>query len=222
MRKPPKYVIIGGGGRVGYRLAQLLLEKKLDVAIVERDKEVCERIASSLNALVINGDCTSPKILEDAGARQADAFAGVTGDDSHNIVACHLAKHMFQVPLTLARVENPEMTKTAQETGIDFVFSPSHVSAFVLENAISLPGTVSILTSGTLTRAVETTIQGGCPAEGKLIKDLELPKNCVIGAIYRGRTIIIPHGKTVLKRGDVVALIGEEEAIRGALKLFTK
>jgi trk system potassium uptake protein TrkA len=220
--KVPEYVIIGGGGRIGSRLAQLLLEKGLDVAIIEKEKEVCDNLASQMNALIINGDITSRKALEDAGARQADAFVGVTGDDSHNIVACHMARHMFQVPLTLARVENPEMIKTAQETGIDFVFSPSHVSAFVLENAISLPGTVSVLLSGTLTRAVEITLQEGSPAEGKTIESLQLPKGCVVGAIQRGGNLIIPHGSTTLRRGDVLALIGEETAIRKALKLLLK
>jgi len=218
--KVPEYVIIAGGGRIGSRLAELLLKKGLDVVIIEKEKEVCEALASKMNALIINGDATSRKALEDAGARQADAFVGVTGDDSHNIVACHMAKHTFQIPLTLARVENPEMIKTAQETGIDFVFSPSHVSAFVLENAISLPGTVSVLLSGTLTRAVEITLSEGSPAEGKTIESLQIPKGCVIGAIYRGGSLIIPHGGTVLRRGDVLALIGEEVAIRKTLKLL--
>jgi trk system potassium uptake protein TrkA len=127
---------------------------------------------------------------------------------------------MFQVPLTLARVESPEMIKTAQETGIDFVFSPSHVSAFVLENAISLPGTVSVLLSGTLTRAVEITLPERSPAEGKTVESLKMPKGCVIGAVYRRGNLIIPHGSTVLRRGDVLALIGEEVAIRKALKLL--
>jgi Trk K+ transport system NAD-binding subunit len=165
--KVAEYIVIAGGGRIGSKLAELLLEKGKDVAIIEKNKEVCEELASRLNALIIHGDATSRKALEDAGTRRADAFAGVTGDDSHNIVACHMAKHMFQVPLTLARVENPEMIRTAQETGIDFVFSPSHVSAFVLENAISLPGTVSVLLSGTLTRAVEVTLTDNSPADGK-------------------------------------------------------
>jgi trk system potassium uptake protein TrkA len=220
--KVAEYIVIAGGGRIGSKLAELLLEKGKDVAIIEKNKEVCEELASRLNALIIHGDATSRKALEDAGTRRADAFAGVTGDDSHNIVACHMAKHMFQVPLTLARVENPEMIRTAQETGIDFVFSPSHVSAFVLENAISLPGTVSVLLSGTLTRAVEVTLTDNSPADGKAIQDLEIPKGCVIGAIYRKGNLIIPHGSTVLRRGDVVALIGEESAIRKTLKLFLK
>jgi trk system potassium uptake protein TrkA len=220
--KVPEYIIIAGGGRIGSKLAELLLEKRKDIAIIEKDKEVCERLASELNALIIHGDATSRKALEDAGARHADAFVGVTGDDSRNIVACHMAKHMFQVPLTLARVENPEMLKTAQETGIDFVFSPSHVSAFVLENAISLPGTVSVLLSGTLTRAVEVTLTDESPAEGKTIEELQIPKDCVIGAIYRKGNLIIPHGSTVLRKGDVVALIGEESAIRKTLKLLLK
>ena len=220
--KVPDYIVIAGGGRIGSKLAELLLEKGKDVAIIEKDKEVCEELASRLNALIIHGDATSRKALEDAGARRADAFTGVTGDDSHNIVACHMAKHIFQVPLTLARVENPEMIKTAQETGIDFVFSPSHVSAFVLENAISLPGTTSVLLSGTLTRAVEVVLRDECPAEGKSIQDLAIPKGCVVGAIFRKGNLIIPHGNTVFRRGDVVALIGEESAIRKSLKLFLK
>ncbi len=218
--KVPSYVIIAGGGRIGSRLAELLTDRGIDVAIIEKDREVCEELATRLNALVINGDATSRKALEDAGARQADIFAGVTGDDSHNIVACHMAKHLFQIPFTIARVENPEMIKTAQETGINFVFSPSDVSAHVLENTILLPGTTSVLLSRSLTRAVEILLPDNSPAAGKTIKELKMPKGCVIGAIFREGGLIIPHGDTVLRGGDMIALIGEEDAIRRSIKIF--
>lgn len=215
-----EYVVIGGGGRIGSKLAELLIKKGIEVVIVEKNKDTCEALSSRLNAMILNDDITNPKALEDAGARHADVFVAVTGDDSHNIVACHMAKHIFQVPITMARVENPEMRRTAEETGIDFVFSPSQVSAFVLENSILLPGTTSVLISETLTRAVEITLERNAPADGKMIEELKLPKGCIIGAIYRKGSLVIPHGRTVLKSGDIVALIGEEEAIRKAIKLF--
>jgi len=212
--KKATFVIIAGGGRVGSHLAKTLVSEGKDVVVVEKDPAVCEKLASEINALIINGDVTNKKVLEDARIQGADVFAAVTGYDNENIVACQLAKHSYNVPLVLARIEDMDRAKMMGGMGIDLIVSPAHVAAMVFENAIALPGTTSVLVSGTITRAVEVEVSEKSKASGKKIVNLSIPSGCVVAAIYRKGKLIIPHGDTVLKAGDVVALIGEENAIR--------
>jgi trk system potassium uptake protein TrkA len=218
--KKAQYVIIAGGGRVGSHLAKILEPSGRDIVIIEKDAEVCEKLSSELNALVICGDATDKKTLEDAKIQMADVFVAATGNDNENIVASQLAKYTYKVPLVLARVEDMDRAKMLRGMGIDLIVSPSHVAALVFENAIALPNTTSILVSETITRAVEVTIPGDSKVLGKRIRDLNLPLECVIAVIYRGGKLILPHGDTVMKPGDIVALIGKEEAIRKTVEIL--
>ena len=211
--KKATYVIIVGGGRVGAELAKTLVKGVRDVVIVEKDAAICEKLASEINALLINGDATDIKTLDDAGIKKADVLVAVTGDDNENIVACQLAKYQFKVPMVLARVEDLERAKMLRNMGMDLIVSPSHVAALVFENAIAIPSTAIILTSDTITRAVELTVPEDSKAAGKKIRDLSISPDCVIAALYRGGKFIIPHGGTTIKSGDIMALIGKEKDI---------
>ena len=219
MRKAT-YVVIAGGGRVGAQLARQLIEQGKDVVVIEKDQALCERLSTEMNALVINGDTTDKKVLEDAKIENADVFAAVTGNDSENIVASQLAKHSYNVPLVLARVEDMDRARMMQGVGIDLIVSPAYVAAMVFENAIALPGTTSVLISRTITRAVEVDVSENSKAKNKKIADIAIPVGCVVAAIYRKGKLIIPRGSTVIKEGDVVALIGEENAIRKFVEML--
>jgi trk system potassium uptake protein TrkA len=212
--KDAKFIVIGGGGRVGSYLAKTLVEQGKDVVVIEKEQTVCEKLASELNALVINGDITDKKMLEDARIQNADVFAAVSGNDSENIVSCQLAKHAYGVPLVMARIEDTDRAKMMQGMGIDLIVSPAHVAAMVFENAIVLPGTTSVLISGTITRAVEVEVSENSKINDKKIADVSVPSGCVIAVIYRKGKLIIPRGDTIIKAGDMVSLIGEEGSIK--------
>lgn len=218
--KKANYVVIAGGGRVGSHLAKMLVAEGRDVVVIDNDSSVCDKLAGEINALVICGNASDKKTLEDAGVKKADVFAAVMGNDSENIVAAQLAKLSYKVPLVLARVEDMDRAKMLRNMGIDLIINPSHVAAMAFENAIALPGTISILISETITRAVEVNISDKSKAVGKRIKDLTLAPDCVIAAIYRGAKLIIPHGGTILKADDIVALIGKDKAIMQAVDIL--
>ncbi|MFN4132830.1 MAG: potassium channel family protein [Candidatus Hadarchaeales archaeon] len=218
--KKANYVIIAGGGRIGAHLAKVLEPSGRDIVIIEKNPKVCEKLSSELSAMIICGDATDIKILEEAKIQEADVFAGVTGNDNENIVACQLAKFTYKVPLVLARVEDVERAEMLKNMGIDLIVNPSHVAAMVFENAIALPGTTSILVSETVTRAVEIVVPEAAKVVGKRIRDLNFPIDCVIASIYRAGKLIIPHGDTVIKPGDILAVIGKEEAIAKVVKLL--
>lgn len=218
--KKATYVIIAGGGRVGAHLAKILESSGRDIVVIEKDPKVCEKLTSELNGLVICGDASDKKTLEEAKIQTADVFVAVSGNDNENIVACQLAKYSYKVPLVLARVEDADRAKMLRGMGIDLIVSPAHVASMVFENAIALPGTTSVLISETITRAVEVDVPELSKARGKKIRDLPLPSECVIAAIYRSGKLVIPHGDTVIKSGDIVALIGKEVTIRKVVDIL--
>lgn len=95
-------VIVVGGGKVGYYLAETLLEHGHKPFVIETDKEICRKIANNLDIPVINGDGTTLGALESAGVEHCDAFVSVTGQDQVNLIACQLAKKRYGVERTVA------------------------------------------------------------------------------------------------------------------------
>ena len=81
MTKKPRYIIIAGGGKVGSHLAKMLTQHGKDVTLIEKSSEVCEKLAEELNALIICGDATDKKMLEEARIKEADVFVAATGND---------------------------------------------------------------------------------------------------------------------------------------------
>ena len=102
------YIIIVGGGRVGYYLTKELLDEGHEVLIVEKKATVCEGITGELGGVCVQGDGCETATLADIGTRRADMLIAVTGDDEDNLVACQVAKHKFNVPRTIARIRNPQ------------------------------------------------------------------------------------------------------------------
>jgi len=102
------YIIVVGGGRVGYYLAKALLEEGHEVLIVEQNPNVCKTINDELGGICSRGDGCEVTTLVKAGTGRADMFVAVTGEDQHNLVACQIAKHKFKVPRHLCADKKPE------------------------------------------------------------------------------------------------------------------
>ena len=101
-------VLIAGGGRTGARLASLLLNQNYRVRLVENRRELLGYLHQELPTEVIyEGNPVDPSVLEAAGIREVNDVAAVTSSDSTNLVICYLAKTQFDVPRTIARVNNP-------------------------------------------------------------------------------------------------------------------
>ena len=122
-----------GGGKVGAFLAEALDTKGHRVAVIERSKELCERLAASTNAVVIHGDGCDLRYQEEAEVGDSDVFAAVTGDDDDNLVACQLAKTYFQVPRTVARVNNPKNERIFNKLGVDAISSTTVIAELIEE-----------------------------------------------------------------------------------------
>ncbi|HUZ89758.1 MAG TPA: TrkA family potassium uptake protein [Candidatus Acidoferrales bacterium] len=131
------YAIVVGGGKVGYYLSRDLLERGHEVTLVEKDGSRAEWLESQLGSIVMRGDGDELAFLSTTGIERADAVLAVTGDDEDNLVALQLAKKRFNVPLTIARVNNPANVEIFKTLGVDQAVSATEVLLGALENPIS-------------------------------------------------------------------------------------
>src|SRR3990170_3861113 len=117
------YIVVVGGGNIGYHLARSLLSEGHEVLVIEKDAQKCERISEDLGSITLRGDGCEVATLETAGAGRADMLVAVTDHDEDNLVSCQVARHRFQVKRTVARVANPKLVPVFQRLGVDCVVS---------------------------------------------------------------------------------------------------
>ena len=211
-------VIVIGGGKVGYYLAETLLEHGHKPFVIETDKETCRKIANNLDIPVINGDGTTLEALESAGVESCDAFVSVTGQDQVNLIACQLAKQRYGVARTVARVNNPKNLKVMKRLGVDIPVSSTDSIARLIEREIDV-ATIKRLLS--INRGEATISEVGIPKNyvrnGMALADFNLPNECVIVSITRGDTLIIPRGNTQILSGDKLIVICRNEYLHKLL-----
>ena len=215
------YIVIVGGGRVGYYLAKELLSARHGVALVDREPKLCQQIAKELNILVIQGDGCDPRRLEEAGLQRADVVAAVTGSDEANLVICQLAKEVSGVKRTVSRVNNPKNTHTFNEVGVDVAIDSTSIIAKVIEEEVSLEDLTTLMTfrKGKLALA-RVDLNQDSPCVNRRIMDINIPHDSVLVSIIRGEEVIIPRGDVVLQaKDDIVALTtaGKERKLLDAL-----
>ncbi len=217
------YIIIVGGGRVGYYLAKALLEEDHEVLIIEQNPNVCKTINDELGGICSRGDGCEVTTLVEAGTGRADMFVAVTGEDQHNLVACQIAKHKFKVPRTFARIKNPKNEDLFKKLGIDVTISSTNViMEHITESLPSHPLTHLMDIPERDLEVVEVRIPVGSASIGKAVKDLSLPAGSMLSLIIRKeQKPILPVPTTVLLAGDQVIAVTSsetEEALRAALR----
>jgi trk system potassium uptake protein TrkA len=215
------YILIVGAGKVGYFLAQRLLKDNHSVALVDKDKSICEEITRRVDILVINGDGCSPLVLKEAGIERADVVAAVTGDDEDNLVICQLAKERFSVTRTVGRVNDPKNEHIFFELGVDIPIDATAIIAKIIEEEVSFNDFVNLLSfkRGKLA-IVRVDLPDDAPVINRKLQDVQLPPDSVFVSILRGEEVIVPRGDTVLESGDdIIALtmVGNESKLLGVL-----
>ncbi|EHP89674.1 NAD-binding protein [Methanotorris formicicus] len=215
------YIIMAGIGRVGYALAKSLSGKGYDLVLIDVDKEKCKTISAELDALVIHGDCTKTKILEDAGIEDADIFIAVTGREEINLMSSLIAKG-YGVAKTIARVSEPEYKDVFEKLGVDVVVSPELVAANYIEKLIERPGIVDLAIVGRGDAEIlELVIPQNSKVANKKIKDLGRPNDYLIVAVYEDKELKIPDGNTELKPGERILVLAKSDAVDEIRKFFT-
>ncbi|HUS13979.1 MAG TPA: TrkA family potassium uptake protein, partial [Chloroflexia bacterium] len=113
------YVIVVGGGKVGYYLTKTLVNEGYEILLIERNSAKVNIYRDRFGAVVMQGDGAEVTTLEEAGAGRANVVIAVTGDDEDNLVICQVAKRRFNVPRVIARINNPKNEQIFRLLGID-------------------------------------------------------------------------------------------------------
>jgi trk system potassium uptake protein TrkA len=206
------FVLVVGGGKVGYYLTKELIESGHEVVLMEKDRDRAAQIADEIGSVVVPHDGCEGKYLAEAGANRADIVAAVTGDDEDNLVICQMAKHHFDVGRTIARVNNPKNEGLFKHLGVDELISPTRMILGSIEQDIPVHELLHLaaLGEGEL-ELIEAHLQSGSPAVGRAPKDLEIPEGCSLFAFIRDGVAAPLRPDTVLREGDKVIAIGKTE-----------
>jgi trk system potassium uptake protein TrkA len=217
------YIIIVGGGQVGYHLTRALLAEGHEVLVIEKNASVSQGIANELgSSVVLHGDGCEVSVLTEAGTSRADMLLAVTGDDEDNLVACQVAKYKFTVGRTLARVRNPRHESLFRKLGVDVTVSSTSIILEHIEHEVpSHPLMHLMLIRDRGLEIVEVTVPAGSKSVGQAIKDLTIPPDTVLSLIIRkAQNPIIPTPDTVIEAGDQVVAVtppASETDFRSAL-----
>lgn len=214
--------IIIGGGKVGYYLSKTLLERNYDVSVIEKEKDVCQYFANTLDVTVVLGDGSTAKALKKAGAERCDSVIAVTGEDEVNLVICQMAKRLFDVKKTIAKVNNPKNVDTMRFLGVDIAISGTDNIIKQMEREVDNSRIKELMPINGKTAVFEVIIPENYVYDGKMIVDIKLPDGCNIISITRGEELIIPRGRTKLLSNDkllIVSSISAANEVRKMLKI---
>jgi trk system potassium uptake protein TrkA len=217
------FVIVVGGGNTGSQLAKLLLEAGHTVRVIDERPAVLEKLGTEIpKESIVDGDGSSPTILEKAGVHRAQVLAAVTGYDETNLVITSLGKFEFNVPRVIARINNSKNAWLfTPDMGVDVALNQAEILARLTAEEMSIGDMMTLLK---IRRGqysiVEEKIAPGSVVIGKEIKDLVLPNNCVISGIIRRTEMILPRGTTVLLEGDEIFALVDDNARQQLSKLL--
>lgn len=219
------YVIIVGGGRVGYHLADHLIKGGHEVFIIERDAHKCDLIAEQLGHIVLKGDGSEPRILQEAGARRADVLIAVTGNDEDNLAACLVAKHLFGVGRTIALANNPQNERLFHQLGVDAAVSATGILMAQIEEELPTRGHVELVSLKGNWEVAEIEVPEASRVVGKRLQELEadIPQQVILVAVVgRDGRLRRAEPTTLIQAYDrVIALTPSEEA-EALVELFTE
>jgi trk system potassium uptake protein TrkA len=215
-----KNIMILGGSRIGVLTAELL-ENDYHVTLVEKNRDLCEKIAGRLkNTLVLNIDARDVEALEEEGLDDMDAFIAVTGDSESNIMSSLVAKN-HGVKKTIARVENIDYIHLSQNIGIDTLINKKIIAASNIFKYVR-KGDVSAIANlnGVEAEIIQFIVKPDSPVTKLPIYRLGFPKTANISGVVRGDIGFIPFGNFQMRAGDKVVVFCLTKSINKIEKYF--
>lgn len=202
-----KNIMVLGGSQVGYHTAKRL-SRKFNVRLIEKNKEKAFDLADQLkNVMVINGDCRDVELLQEEGIEDMDAFIAVTGNSETNIMSSLVAKK-HKVKKTISLVENMDYIHLSQNIGVDTMINKKLIAANFIFRYIR-QGDVISLTSihGVDAEILEFIVKSGSKITEYMIKDLDFPKEAIIGGVVRNGEGHIAMGDFQISPKDRVVVL---------------
>jgi trk system potassium uptake protein TrkA len=206
------YVVIVGGGLVGFYLARALLQTGHEVTIIEKSPDTYEVVSQQVDCPVVLGDGSATAVLERAGASRANLLCAVSNHDQDNLISCQVAKYRFGIPKTIARVKNPKNEMVMRRLGVDTTVSSTAIIAGVIQNELpSIPVRTLASLASCCSGIVEYHLTPISPVLGKSPRSVALPPGCsMIGVMRNGKTLTC-FDSIMFERGDtLLALVPSE------------
>ncbi len=213
-------ILIAGGGKVGYSVAETLSAEGHDITVIDRDPEVIEHVSNTLDVICVLGAATNHETLREAGAAQADLLLAATEQDEVNMV-CGITARKLGTRHVAARVRDPEylhQTAFLQEAlGLSLIINPEYECAREISRILRFPSAsrVDTFSKGSV-EIVEYRVPEGSRLHGMSLK--ELPRafgaRALVVVVERGGEALIPNGDFVLQSGDMLSLSGSSHELR--------
>jgi trk system potassium uptake protein TrkA len=195
-------IVIAGSGRVGGDLARELADHGHDVSVVDKSRAALEGLGSTFNGSVHLGLAYDVGVLKEAGIEYADAFVAVTDSDNANLMAVQLAKEVFMVPKTIARLDDPHRERAYRELDVAYIPASRLISKVVYEQVVEQEFRLHVTFEDGETEIVD--MQLGPAAADLQVEDLEIDDRLRVAAVRRDGRTFIPDGEFHLKEGDLV------------------
>ena len=223
-------VLIIGGGSTGQNIANRLLVKdelrlvfrasEHQITFIDSNDEVCQELSQRYNVPVFQGDGTKRQLLEQVGAENIDFVIAATDADGSNVIAGMECKRLGMNKV-IAIVRDPDYVPLIEESGLMAISAPWATAAMV-ENLLDRPGIADLFEIGTgVASLVGVVVPEGARVAGEAIQDIDVPQECVVAAVIRGKAFVVPRGGTVIEAGDHVVFVGPTAAVKKANDRFS-
>ena len=207
------YIIVIGGGKIGYYLSRTLLSEGHEVLVIEKDQAKCQHISDELGSICIRGDGCEATTLAEAGTGRANMLIAVTPEDEDNLVSCQMAKQKFNVPMTIARLNNPKNRPIFKKLGIDVaVSSIDLILEHIEEEVPTHPLTHLLSLKDGEQEIVEVKVPPTSPVVGKRLKDIPLPRDSFLSLIIgKEKGAQLPTPNTIIEPDDRLIAVTRPE-----------
>ena len=208
------YIVLVGGGRVGFYLARALFNAGHEVFIVERNGRRVGELTAQFGNVAIKGDGSDPVIQMEAGVARADILIATTGADEDNLAACQLAKHRFNVPKTMTLINSPEDERLFEILGVDVVLSSTQLLLGAIEEELPAHAKAHVLPVQGNREAATIAVPQGSPIIGKRLGAIQLPPETSIVAVVSrdGQLKRLDDDTEVELHDEIVAITVADQA----------
>ena len=229
LRRKRMQVLIISGKRQGQNIANRLLAKdkfrmmfrsaEHQVTFIEEDEALCKKLEQLYNCPIYQGDGTKQELLQQVGADNVEVVIAADEDDGRNVIAALQAKQL-NFKQVIAIVQEPEYTQLLEQNNVVAISAP-WATATMVENLLDRPGLAQLYEFGIgAASLLDVNVPENAEVDGRIIRDIEIHKKCVIAAIIRNDKFIVPRGDTHIKTNDRVIFIGPADIIRKAIDKF--
>ncbi|MFO8132973.1 MAG: TrkA family potassium uptake protein [Thermoplasmatota archaeon] len=213
------YLLIIGGSGIGQKLAQIALDNKDNVAVIDKDEDRCKELAAKYDVVAIHGDATLQETLEGAEIGRVDAVA-TTADDATNLLVISIAKNLG-VPSLVSVIRDENRKSVFREKGANVIGNPDRITGEYMYRALKRPMIRDFMSlAGGQSEVLKISVPTGSKLLDKPLGKIKLPKHVSVMAVDRGTEVIVPDADTQLEAGDSVIILARENSAEEAMDLL--